>query len=160
MTDPTTAHDPTQPVHDPLAVPGVVCILLSEAAGRRLLLEGDAFAIVAKTSYPQIANRMAIYCQAITPDKSADLCRILRGGFHAVPTKVRPLREAPPPTEDATRTAYTRGSDGPTIRGQIERKRQHEVRDLQAIDSAVDSWLVEHGCDTSVGKWIQPEDEP
>jgi hypothetical protein len=92
--------DPTQPVHDPLACPGVTSILLSEAASRRLLLEGDVFCIVAKTSYPQIPGRVAIFCQEIPPNVSADVCKILRGGHHAVVTTVKPI---PPPAPRQSR---------------------------------------------------------
>jgi len=161
MTSPTTAPDPTQPRPDPLSCPGVTCILLSEAASRRLLQEGDVFAIVGKTSYPQAPNRVAIFCQAIMPNISADLCKILRGGHHAVPTRAKPIPPpAPPPTEDTPRAAYVRRNDGATVRDSLDRRRQHEARDLAAIDGAADSWLVAHGCSTSVGKWIETPDEP
>jgi hypothetical protein len=163
MTDPTASPDPTQPVFDPLAAPGVVSILLSEAASRRLRLEGDCFAIIARGSYPASPGRMVIHCQSIGPNISGDLCKILRGGFHAVPTKHKPLPPPTPPpdaTEDTGRAAYRRGTCEPLVRDTEERRRSHELKDLQAIDDAADQWLAAHGVNTTVDRWTITTEAP
>jgi hypothetical protein len=140
----------------------VVAILLSEAASRRLRLEGDAFAIVAKTSYPQQPGRMAIYCQVVGPHISGDLCKILKGGHKAVAVKSKPLPPpVPPPPADAEgRAAYRRPSDGATIRDSQDRRRANELKDLEEIDNAAGAWLVAHGVDTQVDRWNITADEP
>jgi hypothetical protein len=162
MSNPQTESDKSQPAFDPLAAQGVTCILLSEAASRRLRLEGDCFAIVARTSYPQIPNRLAIFCQAVGPNISGDLCKILKGGHKAVAVKANPLPPpVPPPPADAEgRAAYRRASDGLPVRDSQERRRANELRDLEAIDNAADQWLVAHGCDTQVDRWNVTADEP
>ena len=94
----TIQPDPTQPTPDPLAYPGTTAILLSEAASRRLLLEGNEFAIVARGSYPCWPNRIVIYCSVLDPDVKRDLGLILAGTHIARPKpKPRPMLPAPPP---------------------------------------------------------------
>jgi len=84
-----TITDPTQPQPDPLAAKDVVTILLSERASRRLALEGaGAFAIVARASYPQFPNRLAIFCKVLEPELETDLGLILRGSHAAKPKRV------------------------------------------------------------------------
>jgi hypothetical protein len=101
-----------------------------------------------------------IYCQAIGPNISADVCKILRGTHHAVITKVKPLPPpTPAPTEDTGRTAYRRGACESTVQDSLDRKRAHELKDLAEIDAAAGQWLAEHGADTQVDRWNLTREE-
>ncbi|MCX6875391.1 MAG: hypothetical protein NTW21_16525 [Verrucomicrobia bacterium] len=78
MTSPT---ETTQA--DPLAMPGVVRIALSERATKALLEAGKAFAIIGRGSYPSDPARMVIYCQAVPLEVATAACQIPAGTHRA-----------------------------------------------------------------------------
>lgn len=87
-------HDTHRP--DPLAHPGVVRILLGEAASKALLEVGEAFAIVGRTSYPDQPGRLAIFCQPCPMATATAACQILAGTHRAQRIKTAPSVNASP----------------------------------------------------------------
>jgi len=96
----------TAPRVDPLAMPGIVRILLSETASRHLLEAGEAFAIVSKASYPEAPGRVAIFCQAVPLASAQAACDVLTGKARAVriPTPKPPKAPKPGKPEVPPRT--------------------------------------------------------
>lgn len=82
------------PAHDPLATPGVKRILLSEAASQHLTESGEeAFAIVARQTWPHDPKRWAIYLLPVTLRVANDATAVLLGKARAV----RSRKPAPKP---------------------------------------------------------------
>lgn len=86
---------------DPLAVPGVTRILLSEASSRHLVAQGEAFAIVGRSSFPDQPGRMAIFCQAVPLATATAACQILAGTHRA--QRIKPPASAPPSQPQSSR---------------------------------------------------------
>ena len=85
-------HHTNQDQPDPLAVPGVVRLLLSEAASRYLQDTGeDAFQIIAKASYPATPGRWCIYLRPVPMAVAADACKVLDGTHRAQRVKAAKL---------------------------------------------------------------------
>ena len=69
---------------DPLSVPGIVRILLSEKAGAALVACGAwAFVVVSRGFYPDSHGRMVIYCSPCPFDVARDACGIIAGTHRA-----------------------------------------------------------------------------
>ena len=76
---------------DPLAAPGVIRILLSEAASAVLSEAGsDCFAIVARASYPADHRRMVIYLRPVDHATAQAACGVLAGTHAARRIKAKP----------------------------------------------------------------------
>jgi hypothetical protein len=74
---------------DPLAQPGVVRIALSERATAALLEVGEAFAIVARGSYPTAPGRMVIYLLPVPRATAQAACNVILGTHKASRIKPR-----------------------------------------------------------------------
>ena len=88
--------EPASPIlpPGPLAMPGVVRIRLSEAAGNALAAVGEAFVVVGKGRYPDSDGRMVIYCQPAQLAVVNAACDVATGTHRAV--KIKPAKVAPP----------------------------------------------------------------
>jgi hypothetical protein len=80
---------------DPLAMPGVTRLLLSERASAVLLEAGECFTIVGKGSYPDQPGRMAVYLQAVPMATAAAACGVIAGTHTA--RRIKPERAASKP---------------------------------------------------------------
>ena len=94
-TCPTAPLD--RPEADPLAMPGVVRLALSERASRALSAAGECFAIIGRGTYPTDPARMVIYCQSVPLATAAAACRILTGEARAVRIMPPKAGKADPP---------------------------------------------------------------
>ncbi len=93
-TAPTTTTPILPP--GPLAMPGVVRILLSEAAGNALAAVGEAFVVVGKGRYPDSNGRWVIYCQPAQLAVVNAACDVITGKARVVRTKpAKPSSPAP-----------------------------------------------------------------
>ncbi len=80
-------------------MPGIVRILLSEAAGNALASVGDAFVVVGKGRYPDGDGRMVIYCQPAPLAVVNAACDVVTGLARVVRVKPpKPTSPAPSPT--------------------------------------------------------------
>ena len=93
-TAPTTTTPILPP--GPLAMPGVVRILLSEAAGNALAAVGEAFVVVGKGRYPDSNGRWVIYCQPAQLAVVNAACDVITGKARAV--RIKPAKLAAPAT--------------------------------------------------------------
>ena len=99
VRNPTARHaEPASPIlpPGPISVPGVVRILLSEAAGNALASVGDAFVVVGKGRYPDSNGRMVIYCQPAPLAVVNAACDVITGKARAV--RIKPKKLAPAAT--------------------------------------------------------------
>ena len=94
--------EPASPIlpPGPLSVPGVVRILLSEAAGNALASVGEAFVVVGKGRYPDSNGRMVIYCQPAPLAVVNAACDVAMGKARAVRVKPpKPTSPTPSPAQ-------------------------------------------------------------
>ena len=77
-------------------MPGIVRILLSEAAGNALAAVGEAFIVVGKGRYPDSNGRMVIYCQPAQLAVVNAACDVIAGKARAV--RIKPAKPATCPT--------------------------------------------------------------
>jgi hypothetical protein len=90
---------------DPLAVPGVVRVLLSPGVSRVLQESGeDVFMIAGKASYPATPDRWCILLKPVPKKLADEACGVLLGSHKAVKIKTQPA--AAPATKTAA-PAYT-----------------------------------------------------
>lgn len=71
------------------AIPGQTRILLSEAASRHLLSQGDAFALVSRSWHPDIPGRMVIHLAPVPLKVAQDAASVLCGTSRAVRIKAK-----------------------------------------------------------------------
>ncbi len=102
VRNPTARHaEPASPIlpPGPLSVPGVVRILLSEAAGNALASVGEALIVVGKGRYPDSNGRMVIYCQPAPLAVVNAACDVITDKARVVKIKpAKPPSPAPSPT--------------------------------------------------------------
>ena len=78
---------------DPLAVPGVVRLLLSVGASQTLERSGqDCFQIVSKCSYPATPGRWAVWLKPCPLTTAQAACDVLTGKARAV--RIKPAKIA------------------------------------------------------------------
>ena len=72
----------------PPTAPGIIGILLSEQASRRLLQSGECFTIAARASHPAEPGRIALYLVPCSPALARDASDVLLG--LAIARRVKP----------------------------------------------------------------------
>ncbi len=81
-------------------MPGIVRILLSEAAGNALAAVGEAFVVVGRGRYPDSNGRWVIYCQPAQLAVVNAACDVITGKARVVRIKTgkptSPATSAPP----------------------------------------------------------------
>lgn len=88
-------NSPAQPKPDPLAIPGVVRIRLSETASAALAAVGQgAFIVVCQGSYPDSAGRWVIHAVPIAWQAAKDATAVLLGSHKA--TRIKAVRISNP----------------------------------------------------------------
>jgi len=95
MNNPDVRTPQARPLEpDPPTAPGVIGILLSERASRRLLEAGEYFLLAARPIYPAERNRVAIYLCPCDLKTAQDASNVAMGKARSV--RIKPAKPTSP----------------------------------------------------------------